>query len=142
MSWEDVVRLAVIYAVVGAFYWLFRDRFTLLSFDEEEAVQQGWSVRWWDFLFYASFGIVITQSVQIAGVLVVFSFLIVPAVCSVLFSERTGTRLALAWGIGFAVSAVGCSLSYLADLPTGATVVCTFGVALLLSGLRVVLYTR
>jgi len=139
VSWGDVIQLAVIYAAIGAFYGLFRERFTLLSFNEEEARQRGWSVRWWDFLFYVSFGVVITQSVQIAGVLVVFSFLIVPAVCAVLFSKRIGARLALAWGIGFAVSAVGCSLSYLADLPTGATVVCTFGLALLLSGLRGVL---
>ena len=140
VSWADVVRLVSIYAVVGFFHWFFRQRFMALSFSEDEAAAEDRSTRWWDFLFYASFGLVITQSVQIAGVLLVFSFLIVPAVCAALFTRRIGARLALGWIIGFVVSAVGCSLSYVADLPTGATVVCTFGLALLLLGaMRIIL---
>ena len=132
VTWPEVLKTAAIYAVVGIFHWIFRKRFLTISFDEEEAARRAWSIRTWDFLFYASFGFVITSSVPIAGVLLVFAFLIVPAVCATLFADRVGVRLVIGWGIGFVVSALGCSLSYAADLPTGATVVCVFGLVLLL----------
>ena len=70
-----------------------------------------------------------------AGVLLVFSFLIVPAVCATLFADRVGPRLAIGWIVGFVVSALGCAVSSLADLPTGATVVCMFGSVLVLLAL-------
>ncbi len=131
VTWIDVAKVAGIYFFVGVFHWVFRKRFLRLSVDGERAMHEGWSVRGWDFLFYASFGLVITQSVQIAGVLLVFSFLIVPAVCAVLFTQHIGKRLAIGWAVGFFVSVLGCSLSYFWDLPTGATIVCMFGVVLL-----------
>ena len=109
-----------------------RSRFLTISFNERKALCQGWSIRWWDFLFYASFAFIITSSLRIAGVLVVFSFLIVPAVCATLLADRMDRQLPIGWGIGFLVSALGCSLSYIADLPTGPTVVCAFGLFLLL----------
>lgn len=135
VGWADILQIAGIYALIALFHWAYRQRFLTISFDESEAVRRGWSIRLWDFLFYASFGVVITHSVHIAGVLLVFSFLIVPAVCGFLLAERTGARLGIGWAVGFAASALGCSLSYLADLPTGATVVCVFGLALLLLAL-------
>ena len=131
VGWADVLKTAGICAGAGLFHWVFRRRFLVLSWGKGGDAPRGL----WDFLFYASFGVVITSAVQIAGVLLVFSFLIVPAVCAALFSERIGVRLGIGWGVGFAVSAIGCSASYLADLPTGATVVCTFGLALVLAGL-------
>ena len=134
VTWSLVLKIAGVYVLVGLFYGVFRERFHLLSFDADEAMRRGWSVRLWDFLFYASFGLVITVSVQIAGVLLVFSFLIVPAVCATLLSGRVDARLGIGWLIGFVVSALGCAASYLVDLPTGATVVCTFGLVLLLLG--------
>jgi len=130
VSWADVGRAAAICAGVGLFHWIFRRRFLALS-RAEENFENG-RVRLWDFLFYASLGLVITSAVQIAGVLLVFSFLIVPAVCAVLFAQGLRARLLIGWSVGFAVSAIGCSVSYLGDQPTGAMVVCTFGVALLL----------
>jgi zinc/manganese transport system permease protein len=135
VTWPEVVTTGLIYATVGAFHWVFRGRFLTISFDASEAARQGWSIRAWDFLFYASFGFVITSSVKIAGVLLVFSFLIVPAVCATLFAGRIGSRLAIGWTVGFFVSALGCTVSYLADLPTGATVVCMFGAVLVLLAL-------
>jgi zinc/manganese transport system permease protein len=131
VSWQDVLQLSVLYALLGVFYWLFRARFEWISTAAEDAPAPSWSLRWWDFLFYASFGVVITQSVSVAGV---FSFLIVPAVCAALFAQSFQKRLAIAWGVGLAASGTGISLSYLADLPTGATVVCTFGIVLVLLG--------
>jgi zinc/manganese transport system permease protein len=88
------------------------------------------SIRFWDFLFYASFGFVVTSSVAIAGVSLVFCYLIVPSVGAMLFADRVGRRLAIGWTMGTLVSALGVWFSVLLDLPTGATIVCTFGAVL------------
>lgn len=135
VSWHDLGKTAVLYALVGLFHWLFRERFLLLSMNPEEAERRGWSVRLWDFLFYVSFGFVVTSSVAIAGVLLVFCFLIVPSVAAMMFSERLAVRLAIGWSMGAVVSAAGVALSFVLDLPTGATIVGTFGGALLLLAL-------
>jgi zinc/manganese transport system permease protein len=91
---------------------------------------RGLSARFWDFLFCASFGFVVTSSVAIAGVLLVFCYLIVPSVAAMLYAERVGARLAIGWAMGTVVSALGVYLSLVLDLPTGATIVCTFGFVL------------
>ena len=137
VSWPELGKTAVLYSLVGLFHYLFRRRFLMISMNESEAGRQGVNIRLWDFLFYMSFGFVVTSSVAIAGVLLVFCFLIVPAVAAMLFSERLGTRLAIGWSMGALVSAAGVALSYVLDLPTGATIIGTFGVALLvLAGVR------
>ena len=137
VSWKELGKTAVLYALVGVFHYVFRRRFLLISMNEQEAERQGISIRFWDFLFYMSFGFVVTSSVAIAGVLLVFCFLIVPSVTAMLFSERLGTRLAIGWGMGALVSAGGVALSFLWDLPTGATIVATFGgVLLFVAGAR------
>ena len=130
---SKILATAFIYALVGAFHWYFRDRFLTISLNPERAEAKGWNVRWWDFLFYASFGFVITSSVAIAGVLLVFSFLVIPSVIAMLFSRSTGRRLAIGWAVGTLVSMVGLTLSYRHDFPSGPAVVCTFGLALLLA---------
>ena len=132
VTWPELARTAVLYALVGAFHFVFRDRFLLISMDGAEAERRGWNIRFWDFLFYVSFGFVVTSSVAIAGVLLVFCFLIVPSVAAMMFSERLGPRLAIGWTMGAVVSAGGVGLSFVLDLPTGAAIVATFGAALLL----------
>ena len=84
----------------------------------------------WDLFFYASFGVIITSSVQIGGILLVFSFLIVPGLVSLLFYDDLRRRLILGWGGGMTVSVFGIALSYYGDFPTGAAIVAVFGVAL------------
>ncbi len=126
----EVARAAGVYALVGAFHWIYRRRFFAISFDVDAARAQGIHVRWWDFLFYASFGFVVSSAVHIAGVLLVFSFLIVPSIVGALYGRGVGSRLAIGWVFGWIVSILGCALSYTGDLPTGATVVVTFGAAL------------
>ncbi|MBS1153947.1 MAG: hypothetical protein H6Q89_5645 [Myxococcaceae bacterium] len=107
------------------------------------AAHDSWQGIAWDLAFYMSFGVVIASSVQMAGVLLVFSFLIVPAVFSALFTGRLGLRLAIAYLLGAVVSAAGLWSSFKFDLPTGAAVVVTFGVALLLGAIaRTVLSAR
>jgi zinc/manganese transport system permease protein len=100
--------------------------------DPHRAEAEGVSIRFWDFLFYASFGFVVTSSVSIAGVLLVFCYLIVPSVAAMLYAESVGRRLAIGWSMGTIVSALGVYLSLQLDLPTGATIVCTFGLVLIL----------
>ena len=137
VTWPELAKTAVLYALVGAFHYVFRDRFPLISMDEPEAERRGLNIRFWDFLFYVSFGFVVTSSVAIAGVLLVFCFLIVPSVTAMLFAARLGPRLAIGWTMGALVSAGGVALSYQLDLPTGATIVATFGLTLLvLAGVR------
>jgi zinc/manganese transport system permease protein len=130
VSWPVVGRTAAVYAALGLFHWLFRQRLLLISLEPERARAEGLSLRLWDFAFYASFAVMIALSVPVAGVLLVFSFLIVPAVCGALLAQGVAAQLLVGWGIGLAASVAGCYLSYALDLPTGATVVCTFGVAL------------
>ena len=133
VSWSTIIKTAVIYAGISLFHWIYRRRFLMLSLDPQRAEAEGWSVRWWDFLFYMSFGFVITWSVAIAGILLVFSFLIIPSVIGMLFASNTTTRLTIGWIVGTVVSMVGLLLSYRYDFPSGPAVVCTFGLALILA---------
>jgi zinc/manganese transport system permease protein len=141
VSPHDVIKTALMYGGIGAFHYIFRRKFLLISVDPKQAEEEGISLRLWDFLFYASFGFVVTSSVAIAGVLLVFCYLIVPSVGAMLFSDRIGPRLAIGWTMGTLVSAFGVYLSVFLDLPTGATIVCTFGgILLVMFVLHQVLY--
>ena len=140
---EEVGMAAAIFAVLAVVHLVFRKRFLALSFDHDRQDDNSWRTMLWDLAFYATFGVVITSSVQMAGVLLVFSFLIVPAVFSALFTKRLPIRLVMAWILGAVVSAVGLWGSFKLDLPTGAAVVVTFGAALLLGAIvRVMLSIR
>jgi len=127
----DVVKVAILYGAIGAVHWACRRPFFLISTDPQKAYAQGWRVRLWDFVFYASFGVVVTSSVRIAGVLLVFSYLIVPALAATLVGGSIAARLLVGWAFGAAVSVLGVALSAWLDLPTGATIVCVFGVSLI-----------
>src|SRR5215213_1105212 len=143
VSWPEVQKTAVLYGVIGLFHYRFRKTFLAISLNHHAAVEQGGSVRFWDFLFYASFGFVVTSSVAIAGVLLVFCYLIVPSVGAMLYADTVGKRLAIGWTMGTVVSGLGVYLSLLLDLPTGATIVCTFGVVLaLMAAVRALIVRR
>jgi zinc/manganese transport system permease protein len=133
VTWPTIARLAAVYAAIGVFHWLLRRRFLTISFQPETALARGWNIRWWDFLFYLSFGIVITFSVPIAGVLLVFSFLVVPASIAFQFTRRYAGLAAVSWVVGAAASAAGLLVSFRYDLPTGPIVVCMFGLLLLVA---------
>src|SRR5262245_33552990 len=135
VSWPEVGKTAALYGAIGAFHFIFRRQFLTISMDPKAAEAQGVSVKLWDFLFYASFGFVVTSSVSIAGVLLVFCYLIVPSVAAMLYADHVGTRLAIGWSMGTLVSAIGVYLSLMLDLPTGATIVCTFGLVLIVMAL-------
>ncbi len=130
---QEVIRMACLYGAVGVFHWVFRKAFLAISCDAQKAFDSGMRVRFWDLLFYLSFGLVVTSSVEIAGVLLVFSFLIVPSAVAVLFSDRFGHRLWIGWGTGILASFAGIFLSYRYDLPTGPSMICVFGLIFLLA---------
>jgi zinc/manganese transport system permease protein len=132
---SKVWSTALIYSVIGVFHWVFREKFFAISEDADAAEKAGLSVRFWDFLFYVSFGFVITSSVSIAGVLLVFSYLVVPGVIAVMFADNTRLRIAIAWGVGTVVSMIGMSISSWGDFPTGPSIVAGFAVTLILSGI-------
>jgi zinc/manganese transport system permease protein len=142
VSWPEVGKTAMLYGAVGVFHYVFRNKFLAISMDSRRAEAEGVSVRLWDFLFYASFGFVVTSSVAIAGVLLVFCYLIVPSVAAMLYAETVGRRLAIGWTMGTVVSALGVYLSLKLDLPTGATIVCTFGLMLILMAVVKPLFRR
>ena len=132
VSMHDVEKTAILYGAIGVFHYIFRKKFLLISTRPTEAEAQGVNIRFWDFLFYASFGFVVTSSVAIAGVLLVFCYLVVPSVGAMLFADNIGRRLAIGWTMGTLVSALGVYFSVKLDLPTGAAIVCTFGGVLIL----------
>ena len=134
VTWPTIIKLAVAYAIFGAALFALRKRFEAISFHPEESEAKGWSLRWWDFWFYLIFGAVITFSVPLGGVLLVFSFLVVPAVTAFLFTRKPGTLTVLAFCTGTIASALGLFLSYRYDLPTGPAIVCSYGVVLMLAG--------
>jgi zinc/manganese transport system permease protein len=141
VSWPEVAKTAMLYGAIGIFHFVFRHQFLAISMSHHhdthhhEIADTKLNVRFWDFLFYASFGFVVTSSVSIAGVLLVFCYLIVPSVAAMLYAESIGRRLAIGWTMGTIVSAVGVYASLQLDLPTGATIVCTFGIALIIMAL-------
>jgi zinc/manganese transport system permease protein len=137
VSWAEVRKTALLYGAIGLFHYVFRQQFFAITTahhmaQHTHAAPVGVSVRMWDFLFYASFGFVVTSSVSIAGVLLVFCYLIVPSVAAMLYADSIGRRLAIGWSMGTIVSALGVYLSLRLDLPTGATIVCTFGLVLII----------
>src|SRR5438046_3449030 len=132
VSWPDVGKTAILYGAIGTFHYIFRHKFLTISMNPKKAQAEGISIRLWDFLFYASFGFVVTSSVSIAGVLLLCCYLIGPSVAAMLYAESVGKRLAIGWSMGTIVSALGVYLSLKLDLPTGATIVCTCGFVLII----------
>ena len=129
----QVLRTFGLYVAIGLVHFFARRKFLAISFEPDRVEAEGVSIRWWDFLFYAMFGWVVTSFVQIGGVLLVFSFLIVPAVCANFVAESLGARLLIGWATATVASVAGLWLSYTLDLPTGAAIVCTLGVALIVT---------
>jgi zinc/manganese transport system permease protein len=132
VSKEQVWKTFALYVGIGVVHFIFRKRFMGISFEPAKAEASGWSIRWWDFLFYAMFGWVVTSFVQIGGVLLVFSFLIVPAVCANFLATKLRWLMLIGWLIATIASIFGLFASYQFDLPTGAAIVCTLGAELIL----------
>lgn len=128
---EQVVKTFALFLAVGVVHVIFRKQFLAISFEPDRAVAEGISVRWWDFLFYVLFGVVVTSFVRIGGVLLVFSYLIVPAVCANFLANKLSSLLVIGWITATVCSMIGVYGSYSFDYPMGAAIVCVLGAALL-----------
>ena len=129
----EIGKTAALYAVIAVVHVIFRKQFIKLSFDHDHAAEAGLRVRLWDFLFYALFGLIVTSFVQVGGVLMVFSYLIVPAACGTYLANSLSARLVIGWLVATLASMGGLYASFKFDLPTGAAIVCVLGAALLLA---------
>lgn len=130
VSWERVLGNLAICTLVAVIHLVFRRRFVQISEDPGSAFAAGLRVRWWDFLFYLSFGLVITVAVETAGVLMVFAYLVGPAIIALTAWRSWPARLVVAWTAGIAASAVGLAASYRWDLPSGPAIVVSLGLLL------------
>lgn len=128
----EIIKLFLLYSAVGLFHWIFRKKFLLISTQPDKAYERKISIKFWDLLFYLSFGLVVTSSVEVAGVLLVFSFLIAPSVAAILLASTIRTRLVIGWMVGLIASLLGIAFSYFLDFPTGASIVCIFGLILVI----------
>lgn len=126
----EIGQRALIFAALAGFYAAFHKRFVLISADPDRAFAEGIRVRLWDFLFYAAFAVVVVSFVRLAGVLLTFAYLIVPAVCGTMLANQWIKRLTIGWGVAAASSLLGLWVSYQMDLPTGAAIVCASGLVL------------
>jgi len=132
VSWRDVLNMLLLYAPLGVLHFFVRHIFMRISENVHEEESAGTNVRAWDLLFYASFALMVTQSVAIAGVLVVFSYLIIPAVCAIMFVKNFFHCLIMAWVVAFGASLLGLGFSAWKDMPTGPSLVAAFGSVLIL----------
>jgi zinc/manganese transport system permease protein len=131
VSWQDVLQLGLIVLAVAVIHWLSRKKFFLISEEPEKAAQQKLRLWWWDVVFYATFGVVVTSSVKVAGVLLVFSMLIIPAVTAVISVKGTMQRVVFGWVLGMAGCILGLEVSLRGDLAAGPSIIATLLVLLL-----------
>ncbi|NLI48334.1 MAG: metal ABC transporter permease [Acidobacteria bacterium] len=139
VTWSDVALAAAVYLGIGGIHFFLRKKFLMISDDPENARLMGLQVGVWDFVFYLTFGVVISLSTRVAGVLLVFVFLVAPAILAFSLTQRMSTQLLIGWGTGTIVTTVGLYLSWAADLPSGPAVIAFYGVALVLAGIVIFL---
>jgi zinc/manganese transport system permease protein len=131
----EVEKTFALFVVVGVVHFIFRKKFLAISEDADKAAEDGVNVRWWDFVFYMLFGLVVTSFVHIGGVLLVFTYLVVPAVCATYLVESVVAKFLVGWGIATLASVASLAVTAKEDLPIGAAIVCALGVALVVAAI-------
>ncbi|HUI91162.1 MAG TPA: metal ABC transporter permease [Chitinivibrionales bacterium] len=134
VSWQDVIVLALLVAAIGVIHVLARKKLFLISERPDEAQRHGVALWWWDIVFYATFGVAVTSSVKIAGVLMVFSLLIIPAVAALVSVRGTGRRVVFGWLFGVVGCVMGLEASLRFDCAAGPAIITTLLAMLLVSG--------
>jgi len=131
---EHILKTAILYAAVGVLHYFLRKPLFLITEDPDEAKRRGYNLFWWDLLFYGAFGLVVTSSVKIAGVLLVFGLLVIPSVAALMVADRTGVRLAIGWAFAAVAALVGLIAAFLLDLPAAPAILLVMTVMLTLVG--------
>jgi|AGTN01.1.fsa_nt_gi ABC-type Mn2+/Zn2+ transport systems, permease components len=129
---REVLVIGALCAAVAVIHWFARRHILAVTENHSAAREKGLKVRWWDFVFYVTFGFVVTSSVKVAGVLLVFALLIIPAVAAVIAVEGTAKRIVFGWLFGLAGCVLGIEASLRLDWTTAPTIVLVF--LLLLTG--------
>lgn len=119
---QQLFKIFVLYSGIGLFHWRYREKIFAISLNRQSAQSKGVNVHWWDFLFYATFGLVVTSSVEVAGVMLVFALLVIPPVIASLFTQSVSKRLLMGWTIGFAGALFGVLFSLRYDFPVGPSI--------------------
>ena len=135
VNWGSIGLAAAVYSVIGFLHYLFRRPLLAISHDPEASRATGYNLFGWDFFFYFTFGLVIAISVRTAGVLLVFVFLVVPALLVSMFTDRVLYQLLWGWALGVAVTVAGLLGAYFGDLPAGPSVVAVYGAVLAMAAL-------
>ena len=131
---KHVAYTAILYAAIGVAHFILRKPFFEITNDPKGAEARGRKLFWWDLAFYAMFGIMVTSSVQIAGVLLVFGLLVIPAVAGLMATQNPGRALALGWVFGFLGSLLGLMASIRFDLPAAPTILVALSSLLVVLG--------
>lgn len=133
VSWSEIIKLFIVFLTIGLFHFIFRKKFIALTDKYNQTNNKNGVTMLWDFLFYASFGIVVVHSVEVGGILTIFAFLIIPASISALFTRSWLYRILIGWSLGTVVTVSGLYLSWELDVPSAPTVILALGVFLLLA---------
>ncbi len=139
---DEVLKTLGLFLAVGVAHLVFRRTFLTISTDAVKAAASGINVRWWDFLFYMLFGLVVTSFVHIGGVLLVFSYLVIPAVCATYIADSMLARFGVGWAIATLASVASLVIAAKKDLPIGAAIVCVLGATLVIVALSSRLWRR
>jgi len=134
-NWRDIVLSLLVFSAVGACFYFFRKPLNRLSNNYQKAHAEGLKTAMWDFVFYMLLGIVITLTVQMAGIVVVFAFLIIPSTISALFSSHWGIRMLIGWAVTAVASVSGLLFAYYLDFSIGPAVALFLGGELIIAAL-------
>ncbi|OGS35731.1 MAG: hypothetical protein A2293_04015 [Elusimicrobia bacterium RIFOXYB2_FULL_49_7] len=131
VSWKEVVQTSILFARVGLIHWFTRHKLFFITQSPEKSAAAGIRIWWWDFLFYTTFGMVVTSAVRIAGVLLVFSLLTMPAVAALFCVKKTAHRIMMGWVFGIAACLLGLEASLRLDLAAGPSIIAALLILLL-----------
>jgi zinc/manganese transport system permease protein len=131
VSWHDTILMALLVFIIGTVHFFIRKKLFLISEDPEKAGKQGLKIWWWDIVFYATFGVIVTYSVKIAGVLLVFSLLIIPAISAMISVAGRSRRVIFGWVFGLAGCIAGLEVSMRFDSAAGPSIITTLLIIML-----------
>lgn len=134
-KWPDVLICGVLFGGVAVFHYIFRKQFLQMTLCIKNKQKPNHKMAWWDFAFYASMGLVITFAVRIAGVLVIFAFLIIPATIACLMTSNWLKRLLVGWSMGLFAILLGLMFSFFGDFSCGPSIVTFLGLLLIAAAL-------
>ena len=124
VSWPLIIVTILVYIALLLFHYVLRHKFIALA----EKPQTLKNERFWDFLFFTTQGIITVLIVPIAGVLLAYAFLMIPAAIAAMFTRRWGVAVIIGWSIGFLACVIGLSSSYLFGFTYGPSLVLSLGI--------------